>query len=253
MVNLVNLKKKNEERWKNAKITRATELNSVAKRLVAAKARYQVVEKQTGVPWYFIAVTHEREASQSWKGSLAQGDPWNRVSTHVPAGRGPFKSWEEAAVDALKNCAPHAANNKDWSVGGLLTMLEQYNGMGYANKGIPSPYVWSGTDQYKSGKYVADGVFNPNTVDKQLGCAGLLMAMKSLDPSITIGKPPSVPSIPKAHVGIFATIWAALVATAGWIHQHRVAIIVSGLTVSAIVGTVYWLHHKRKQDAQNNS
>ena len=80
--------------------------------------------------------------------SLAQGDPWNRVSVHVPAGRGPFKSWEDAAVDALVNCSPYAARNKDWSIGGTLTMLEQYNGLGYAARGRPSPYVWSGTDQY---------------------------------------------------------------------------------------------------------
>jgi lysozyme family protein len=149
-----------------------------------AKARYQAVEKETGVPWYFIAVAHERESSQNWRCSLAQGDPWNRVSVHVPAGRGPFKSWEEAAVDALVHCAPYAARNKDWSVGGLLTQLEEYNGLGYATRGVPSPYVWSGTNQYVSGKYVRDGVYDPHAVDQQLGCAGLLMAMMTLDPSI---------------------------------------------------------------------
>ncbi|MCP1850635.1 MULTISPECIES: hypothetical protein [unclassified Bradyrhizobium] len=98
-----------------------------------AKARYQAVEVKTGVPWAFISVAHERESSQDWSGSLAQGDPWNKVSTHVPAGRGPFSSWEEAAIDALVNCAPRAGKNKDWSIGGTLTMVEQYNGLGYAN------------------------------------------------------------------------------------------------------------------------
>jgi hypothetical protein len=64
-------------------------------------------------------------------------------------------------------------------------MLEEYNGLGYASRDKPSPYVWSGTDQYVSGKYVRDGVYDPNVVDQQLGCAGLLMAMMSLDPTIT--------------------------------------------------------------------
>ena len=96
-----------------------------------------------------IAAIHERESSQNWFASLAQGDPWNRVSVHVPAGRGPFKSWEEAAIDALAHCAPYAARNRDWSVGGTLTMLEQYNGLGYAARGVPSPYLWAGTDQYR--------------------------------------------------------------------------------------------------------
>jgi lysozyme family protein len=200
MTDLVALKAANANRWAKAKLTR--NFTAVAKRLISpeAKARYQAVSAKTGVPWAFIAVAHERESSQNWNGSLAQGDPWNKVSTHVPAGRGPFKSWEDAAVDALVSCAPRAALNKDWSIGGTLTMLEQYNGLGYANKGRPSPYIWSGTDQYVSGKYIRDGVYDPNTVDQQLGCAGLLLAMMQLDPTITftgaVLKPPPAPKPP---------------------------------------------------------
>lgn len=192
---------RNGQRWALAKLTRGPEMTPVARRLVASKARYQAVEKSTGVPWFVIAVIHQRESSQNWMKSLAQGDPWNRVSTHVPKGRGPFPSWEAAAEDALKDCHPYAARWKDWSVGGTLTLLELYNGLGYFNKGRPSPYVWSGTDQYVKGKYVADGVYDPETVDKQLGCAGLILAMRMVDPSITFGSlkpiPPSVaPSMP---------------------------------------------------------
>jgi lysozyme family protein len=183
MTDLNALKAANANRWAKAKLTRS--FSGVAKQLVEAKTRYQSVEAKTGVPWSFIAVAHERESSQNWNGSLAQGDPWNKVSVHIPAGRGPFKSWEDAAIDALVNCAPFAARHEDWSIGGTLTMLEQYNGLGYANRGRPSPYVWSGTDQYVSGKYVKDGVYDPNVVDKQLGCAGLLIAMMAIDPTIT--------------------------------------------------------------------
>jgi len=186
MTDLGKLKSLNTARWLKARINpdHGTQFLDVARRLISAKASYQQVSVQTGVPWWFIAVVHEREASQNWHSSLAQGDPWNEVSVHVPAGRGPFSSWEEAAVDALVNCAPFAARNKDWSIGGTLTMLEEYNGLGYANRGIASPYVWSGTNQYTSGKYVRDGVFDPDVVDRQLGCAGLLLAMKSLDSSV---------------------------------------------------------------------
>jgi lysozyme family protein len=185
MTDLVALKAANAKRWANAKVTR--NFASVARHLVApaARSRYQAVAAKTGVPWALIAVIHERECSQDWTGSLAQGDPWNRISVHVPAGRGPFRSWEEAAIDALVDCAPHAARNKDWSIGGTLTKLEEYNGLGYASRGRPSPYLWSGTDQYRSGKYIRDGVYDPNTVDSQLGCAGLLLAMMVLDPTIT--------------------------------------------------------------------
>lgn len=187
MIDLIALRRANAQRWANARLTR--NFSAVARHLVSpdAKSRYQAVSAMTGVPWAAIAVIHERECSQDWTGSLAQGDPWDRVSVHVPAGRGPFKSWEEAAVDALNNCAPYAGRNKDWSIGGLLTKLEEYNGLGYASRGVPSPYVWSGTDQYRSGKYVRDGVYDPNAIDGQLGCAGLLMTMRVLDRSIDFG------------------------------------------------------------------
>jgi lysozyme family protein len=187
MTDLVALKAANEKRWATAKLLKPGTFTAIAKHLLSpdAKRRYQVVSAKTGVPWAFIAVAHERECSQGWTGSLAQGDPWNRVSIHVPAGRGPFKSWEDAAVDALLNCAPYAARNKDWSIGGTLTKLEEYNGLGYAARGRASPYIWSGTDQYISGKYVRDGVYDPNAIDSQLGCAGLLMAMMAVDPTIT--------------------------------------------------------------------
>lgn len=196
MTDLNALVRANAARWAAAKITR--DATAAARRLVAAKPRYQAVAAKTGVPWVAIAVIHEREASQRWDTQLGQGDPLNRVSVHVPAGRGPFATWEEGAVDALVHCAPYAARWCDWSIGGLLTLLEQYNGVGYANRGLPSPYIWSGTDQYHAGKYVADGVFDPAEVDKQLGCAGLLLAMMGLDPSITFGDSPKVVTAPSA-------------------------------------------------------
>ena len=94
------------------------------------------------------------------------------------------------------------AKRKDWSIGGTLVALETYNGIGYANKGRPSPYLWAGTDQYVSGKYVRDNVYDPNAVDQQPGTANLLKAMMALDPTITftgakiIPMPKPVPAPP---------------------------------------------------------
>jgi lysozyme family protein len=192
MVDIAGLKIKNAERWAAARVTR--NFVSVARALVepSAKIRYLSVEVKTKVPWWVIAVIHEREASQNWRTQLAQGDPLNRVSVHVPGGRGPFATWEEGAFDALVNCSPHAARNDDWSIGGTLTTLEEYNGLGYAGMGRPSPYVWAGTNQYISGKYVRDGVFDPNVVDSQLGCAGLIKTMMTMDGSIRFGAPTMV-------------------------------------------------------------
>lgn len=177
----MDLKTANQNRWDACHISadKGPAFKQVADRLTAPAAvnRYKAVEKLTGVPWWFIAVVHEREASQNWNTQLGQGDPLNRKSIHVPKGRGPFSTWEDGAVDALVSCAPYAAKNKDWSIGGALSMLEQYNGLGYASKGLPSPYIWAGTDQYVAGKYVSDGVYSATAVDTQLGCAGLLKFM----------------------------------------------------------------------------
>jgi peptidoglycan hydrolase-like protein with peptidoglycan-binding domain len=68
-------------------------------------------------------------------------------------------------------------------------------------------------------------VFDPNKVDEQLGCAGLLLAMQALDKSITFGEPPAkrvtaampIASVQTAPVpvsaerpGVWATLWRVL-------------------------------------------
>lgn len=184
------LKKLNADRWEIMKINPDHDriFSKVAGRLCesGAKERYQSVSDKTGVPVHIIAVIHEREASQSWAANLAQGDPWNTVSIHVPRHQGPFKSWEDAAVNALKRSPPFASQWSDWSTGGALTLLEEYNGLGYFKRGVPSPYLWAGTSIYHRGKYIADGHFDPNAVDHQLGCAGLLQKMMQIDGSVKL-------------------------------------------------------------------
>jgi lysozyme family protein len=202
MADLVALKAANAKRWANAKLTRGPEFAKYAAKAVANKARYQDVERRCGVHWCFVAVSHYRESTMDFARQLGQGDPLDSVSTHVPAGRGPFlgaKGFEDCAVDALVNCAPYAARNKDWTIAGMLTLLEKYNGLAYANAGRPSPYVWSGTDQYTIGKVTFDhGPIEP-VVDKQLGCAGLILAIMALDPTVKFDVAPlNKPDLPPA-------------------------------------------------------
>lgn len=142
------------------------------------------------VPWFMIAVTKEMEAGvdAGFKLSIAQGDRWDRVSINVPRGRGPFDSWFEAADDALIKCAPYMAQWKNWTMGGALTISMKYNGIGYFLKGIPNPYLFSGTTLYTRGKYVRDGVFDPNAVSAQIGIAALLLGMQKVDPSVVFAR-----------------------------------------------------------------
>ena len=195
---------RNAARWQamHMRANRIPAFDATAKRLCdpAAKARYELISKATNVPWFVVAVIHEREASgpPHWDKQLGQGDPLNKPSVHEPAGRGPFldhpndPSGEDAfyrcALDALESCEPYAARWKDWTDGGTLTLLEEYNGLGYAVRGVPSAYVWSGTDQYVSGKYIADHVYRASAVDVQEGCAGILSRMMAIDPSVAFAE-----------------------------------------------------------------
>src|SRR5512139_468886 len=167
----------NVKRWRLATPTR--DFKPDAEKLLANKARYQEVTKRTGVPWFVIAAIHNRESSLRFDCNLANGQPLNIVTTLVPKGRGPYKTWEDSAVDALPRISVEG-----WTLAGTLTFIERYNGVGYANRSLPSPYLWAGTSIYKSGKFVKDGVFDPRYVDQQLGCAGLIMALHELDPSV---------------------------------------------------------------------
>jgi lysozyme family protein len=192
------LKAANAKRWAAMHVSAAKipAFDKTAARLCAPenKARYQKIAAATHVPWTVIAVIHEREAGGNFDRQLGQGDPLDQVSTHTPAGRGPFlnhpddppgeDAFYRGALDALTACAPFAAKWQDWSIGGVLTLLEEYNGLGYANRGVPSAYVWSGSDQYVQGKFVADHVYSETAVDVQEGCAPLLARMAAVDPSI---------------------------------------------------------------------
>jgi lysozyme family protein len=199
MVDYTLLVAKNAALWQKANIlpARAEEVHRVAARLTdsAAKERYQLISKSTNVPWWVIAVIHERESDQDFDTQLAQGDPLDAPSKHVPRGRGPFFDHESdppgqdafyrAALDALENCPPYPAKWKDWTVGGTLTLLELYNGTGYDDYHHENtPYDWGATDQEQKGKYTGDGQFNPSAWDTQVGCAAMLKAMIVIDPSI---------------------------------------------------------------------
>lgn len=187
----------NEKRVAAAKLNpdKIAAFRATARRLHDNKPVFEQLSSKTGVPWAIIAVIKEREAGADPKFqlSIAQGDPWNRVSVHVPRGRGPFTSWLLAGIDALVKCAPYASLWHDWSAGGSMTILIKYNGIGYDSRGLPSPYGYAGTNQYVRGKYVADGVYDPNAVDQQLGCLGMLLALQEIDPTAAFGSPVASP------------------------------------------------------------
>jgi lysozyme family protein len=160
---------------------RADEVNRLVDALADSRARYAQVERAIGVPWFFVAVVHNMECSQRFSGHLHNGDPLTRRTSHVPAGRpkngNPPFAWEGSACDALQMKALGA--DTDWSLAGTLYQLERYNGWGYRlyHAHVLSPYLWSYSTHYESGKYTADGTWSDTAPSKQCGAAVLLRRM----------------------------------------------------------------------------
>lgn len=164
------------------KPNRVEEFKKYANYAIQHKGTYQEIEKASGVPWYSVAVIHRRE-NPSFNSYLGNGDPLNRVTTHVPRGRGPFPTFVAGALDALhldgldKVVPP-------WPIEKILYFNEVFNGQGYHNMGIPSPYVWGGTTVQRIGKYTSDNHFDPTVWDTQSGTAGILWMIGYLDTTV---------------------------------------------------------------------
>lgn len=147
----------------------------------ANRPRYEKAADSTGIPWFFVAAVHSMESGLFFDRHLHNGDPLSKRTVHVPAGRPkkgkpPF-TWEESAADALSLRGLGA--DVDWSLPGTLYQLERYNGWGYRlhHPHVLSPYLWSFSRHYTSGKYTADGTWSDKAVSRQCGAAVLLRRM----------------------------------------------------------------------------
>jgi lysozyme family protein len=148
-----------------------------ADRLVKNRLRYEAVTNETGVPWFMIGLTHALEASFNFLGHLHNGDvPLSKLTRNVPIGRpnpwSPPYEWERSAEDAVE--FEHLTDVTDWSLTRTLYKLESYNGFGYRNKKIHTPYLWSYSNHYAAGKYVKDREWSNTAVSQQCGAAVIL-------------------------------------------------------------------------------
>lgn len=211
----------------------AKSAETFARKIIAAEARYKGVQARTGVPWYFIGALHMRESSCNFAGVLHNGEHiigTGRKTTLVPAGRGPFGSWEEAAEDALE--LKNLQLIKEWSAARMGFEAERFNGFGYIGKGVNSPYVWAGSNHEQLGKYVRDGVFDRSADDTQLGVMTVIKRLCELREDIAKdladapavsdepdtgepGTPPTTPQVP-IEIGVEKLVLLALLAIAIW-------------------------------------
>jgi lysozyme family protein len=163
-----------------------------------------------------IGVIDSREGGVAHLGRthLHCGDSLGWYTRHVPAGRphvghGPPFTFYESACDALRMKSLQKIQN--WTIERMLFELQPYNGLGYFFHGIPSPYLWSCTNQYDpphgpGGKYTSDGHFEAHVRDSQVGCAPQLWYIAHLDGFVipTEGTTPSPADvIPPAQLDVF--------------------------------------------------
>lgn len=159
---------------------RADEVAWHRKKLLQYRPRYEAVAAKTGVPWWFIGVVHALEASFSFSSHLHNGDPLTGRTVHVPEDRpaiwNPPNDWESSAIDAFTDEKFVGLTN--WSVPRVLYLWEGYNGYGYYSRQINSPYLWSFSNHYTKGKFIADRKYDANAVSKQCGAAVMLRALQ---------------------------------------------------------------------------
>ena len=152
----------------------------IADRIVANKARYEGAVAGTSVPWWFVAIVQAMEADFNFwfQRHLHNGDPLTARTVQHPAGRpatgAPPFTWEQSAQDAMEH--QKLTKIARWPLVIALFQWHRYNGVEneYKRRGIPTPYLWSGSQHYSKGKYVRDGVFDSEAVSQQVGAAVLL-------------------------------------------------------------------------------
>lgn len=140
-----------------------TDISKTLKKLRALEHKYKD-------PWYYFAAIHYRESDNDFQKQLLNGQPWNKVTTIVPIGRGPWASFEDALAEL----------NAPDTIPEMLQAMEAHNGWGYAKKGLNSPYLWGGSNHLQLGRYTSDGKFDPNSLDKRLGAATILLELSPL-------------------------------------------------------------------------
>lgn len=166
-------------------VKKTSEIDYVIKRILTGKTKYENAVKGTKIPWYFIGIIHSMECNCNFNLHIHNGDPLSARTVQVPAkrpiaepltGKGKPYSWEESCKDCIQYKTWDKIEN--WNIPTLLYQWERNNGFGYQKKGINTPYLWSYTNQYTKGKYVADGKYDADAISKQIGCVAIFKALQ---------------------------------------------------------------------------
>ncbi len=169
----------------------ATSATDAAQKIEAWRQKsafYDLLEQQTGFPWFWIGCVHYLESSHKLTRHLHNGDPLTARTVHVPAGRPKAApadpkgyTFAESAADALSMKKRLVPGTRVWSLSRLMFAWEAYNGFGYRKQQLKHPtkivrtsYLWAGTNHQGQGRYVADGKFDINAKPSRPGAMAIL-------------------------------------------------------------------------------
>lgn len=168
-------------------ITRKSAVEAAAHKLISFidEGRYKAGCDATWVPEIDAAASFEREAASNFNLNPAQGWPYNQLSKNIPH-NGPFPNWTAAQIAAYHIDRLDAVGAANWSWERSCYEWEWFNGFGPRNHGKHTGYLWASTNIYTGGKYVADGVWDPNAQDEQLGVIPMMYRMIELRPDLAL-------------------------------------------------------------------
>lgn len=161
-------------------------IQEVTDKIRQYRMRYFVIETALNIPWAWIGAIHMMESGGDFETHLHNGDPLIARTVHAPKGRpkhgAPPFTWHASAFDALTMRG--LAERATWGIPEMLYEAERWNGFGYRNRGIPSPYLWAGSQHYVKGKYRKDHIWDPELVSEQIGVALLVKPLLELEPPV---------------------------------------------------------------------
>jgi lysozyme family protein len=159
-------------------------IESSVARIEKYKTRYLLVGSSLDVPWQWIGCIHMMESGGDFNTHLHNGDPLASRTTHAPIGRpkqgDPPFHWHTSALDALVMRGLH--EERAWDIPVMLYEAERWNGFGYRNRHVRSPYLWAGSLHYEKGKYTKDFTWDPEATSKQVGVGLMLQRLQESGP-----------------------------------------------------------------------
>lgn len=206
------------------RVTRPRIIEEGVDRIVRAGLdQYRELADAVGVPAVLLSALDLREDDCNPRSGIGQGDPWNRVSVHVPRGKGPFGSRLQANIfyvryDHLDSLA--GLDPPTWTWAFSVYKANAWNGWGPNMHGRHSGYVWSGTSVYDEqtdgvvpgGKYVADGRWDPGARDEQPGTLPVMLELARVHPDLAFAPIPvtrdsaAAPPAPSMPAGFGDTV-----------------------------------------------